>query len=587
MVVVVLNIVNMSQENSKKFNFPSFKNSDLSDINDHLKLSNLVFDYASDAITITDKNNRIISVNKALEKITGYTQSELLGKNPSIFSSGIQNKSFYKTMWYKLIEKGSWKGEIYNKRKNGEIYPEELSLNTVKNKQGQITHYIAIFRDISERKKTENKLYSLANNEPLTGLKNRSYFIEQLKLYIDNPCYSRTSLSLLFIDINHFKEVNDVFGHHVGDKALKVIAKRIKNSISHHDLVCCYGGDEFAILLLNSQKDNALLVAQRLQRNIEKPYQINDISLDISVSIGIAQYPDAGIDANTLLRNATQAMADVRHQQHSGIGFHSEQLQLQHLQKISLKEKLKKALTENKLSVYYQPIVNAANHKIEKFEALVRWHDEQEGFIPPNCFIPIAEEFGLITAVGQFVLKQACSDLKKLHNLGYSNISFSINRSINEFTTKQNEDDVISQAILAAQLPFNKITIEITETVAMSSNILTENVLQNLRANGVKIALDDFCTGYSSLSNLIEYHTDFLKIDKSFIDKITSDKSCQILTSTLIDLAKKLDITVIAEGVETAEQFDLLKTYNCHYIQGYYFSPAKPIENCLAMLAEQ
>ncbi len=581
----------MSKNNKKKtFTFPSPTlsiTSDLSKLNEQLKLSNFVFDYASDAITITNKDNEIISVNKALEEITGYKKAELLGKNPSIFSSGKHNKSFYKSMWYELLNKGSWKGEVYNKRKNGEIYPEELSLNTVKDKEGKITHYIAIFRDISERKKTENKLTFLANNEILTGLHNRRYFIEQLESYIQQPYYEKTGLSLLFIDINHFKEVNDVFGHHVGDKTLQLIAKRIKNSVSHHDLVCCYGGDEFAILLINSPASNAEIVAQRLQRNIEKPYQINEISLDISVSIGIAQYPEAGNNANALLRNATQAMANVRHLQHSGIGFHSEELQFKHLQKISLKEKLKKALNENKLSVYYQPIINASTQKIEKFEALVRWYDDEDGFIPPNCFIPIAEEFGLITAVGQFVLKQACSDLKKLHHLGYNNISCSINRSINEFTTKQNEDDVISQAILLAQLPFNKITIEITETVAMSSNVLTANVLQNLRANGVKIALDDFCTGYSSLSNLIEYHTDFLKIDKSFIDKITSDKSCQILTSTLIDLAKKLDITVIAEGVETAEQFNLLKAYDCHYIQGYYFSPAQPIETCLAMLAQQ
>ena len=581
----------MSKNNKKKtFTFPSPTlsiTSDLSKLNEQLKLSNFVFDYASDAITITNKDNEIISVNKALEEITGYKKAELLGRNPSIFSSGKHSKSFYKSMWYELLNKGSWKGEVYNKRKNGEIYPEELSLNTVKDKEGKITHYIAIFRDISERKKTENKLTFLANNEILTGLHNRRYFIEQLENYIQQPYYEKTGLSLLFIDINHFKEVNDVFGHHVGDKTLQLIAKRIKNSVSHHDLVCCYGGDEFAILLINSPASNAEIVAQRLQRNIEKPYQINEISLDISVSIGIAQYPEAGNNANALLRNATQAMANVRHQQHSGVGFHSEELQFKHLQKISLKEKLKKALNENKLSVYYQPIINASTQKIEKFEALVRWYDDEDGFIPPNCFIPIAEEFGLITAVGQFVLKQACSDLKRLHHLGYNNISFSINRSINEFTTKQNEDDVISQAILLAQLPFNKITIEITETVAMSSNVLTANVLQNLRANGVKIALDDFCTGYSSLSNLIEYHTDFLKIDKSFIDKITSDKSCQILTSTLIDLAKKLDITVIAEGVETAEQFNLLKAYDCHYIQGYYFSPAQPIETCLAMLAQQ
>jgi len=560
---------------------------EITQLHKHKELSNIVFDNASDAITVTDKNNKIISANKALEKITGYSQAELLGKDPKLFSSHQHDALFYQAMWQELLATDSWKGEIYNKRKNGDIYPEELSLNIVRNQQGEITNYIAIFRDISARKKTESKLSFFANNEVLTGLSNRRYFIEQLDFSLTKANQTKEPLSLLFIDVNQFKEVNDLFGHHIGDKTLQIIAKRILNGLTPSDLVCCYGGDEFAILLNNSKAKYAVKIAQRLQKSIEKSYKIDDITLDITVSIGIAQYPDSGLDANILLRNATQAMANVRHESKSGIGFHNDELQYKYLKKLALKDKLKRAISNNLLQVYYQPIVNTQSEKIQKFEALVRWNDKNDGFISPADFIPIAEEFGLIHSVGKFVLEQACCDLKKVHNLGYKNISFSINRSISEFNHKNNEGEAISTAIIKAGLPFNSITIEVTESIAMSSNLLTSTVLTQLKNNGVKIALDDFCTGYSSLSNLIEYDADFLKIDKSFIDNILTEKNSQILTATLITLAQKLGMDVIAEGVESKEQFKLLKQYQCHYIQGYYFSPAQPIEACISMLAAQ
>jgi diguanylate cyclase (GGDEF)-like protein/PAS domain S-box-containing protein len=581
------NIIKDAQGKIKHLNASVQDITEVAQLHKRLELSNFVFDNASDAIAITDKNNQIISVNKSLEDITGYKKAELLGKNPTIFSSHRHEPEFFKRMWQDLYNNGCWKGEIYNKRKNGEIFPEELSLNTVKNSHGEITNYIAIFRDITARKNTENQLSFFANNETLTGLSNRRYFIEQLSHHLAKAAHQDEHLSLLFIDINQFKEINDLFGHTVGDKALQIIAKRILNCVSNNDMVCCYGGDEFAVLLTNSNAGNAETIALRLQENIEKPYQINDITLDISVSIGIAQYPDSGVDANSLLRNATQAMANVRHENVSGIGFHNDDLQIKYLKKIALKDKLKQALHKNLLKVYYQPIVNAESEQIEKFEALIRWFDPIDGYISPADFIPIAEEFGLIHMVGQFVLHQACQDLKQLHLLGYHNISFSINRSISEFSHKNNEGDAISQAITAAGLPFDAITIEITESIAMSSNLLTSTVLSQLKKQGVKVALDDFCTGYSSLSNLIEYDADFLKIDKSFIDNILTDKNSQILTSTLIDLAQKLGMDVIAEGVENKEQFNLLKHYQCRFIQGFYFSPAQSISACMAMLAEQ
>ena len=560
---------------------------EISMLHKRIALSNIAFDNASDAIAITDESNKIISVNRALEKITGYSKKELLGQDPKLLSSNQHNPKFFKKMWQTLHSQGSWQGEIYNKRKNGEVFPEELSLNTVKNSHGEITNYIAIFRDITDRKNTENKLSFFANNEVLTGLSNRRHFIEQLSHSLIKAKQSKAHLSLLFIDINQFKEVNDLFGHLIGDKVLQLIAKRLLNCLTSTDLVCCYGGDEFAVLLNNSTAKNAGEIALKLQNAIEKTYQINDISLDITVSIGIALYPDSGLDANALLRNATQAMANVRHENISGIGFHNDELQIKYLKKLSLKDKLKRALHANLLQVHYQPIVNAQSEKIQKFEALVRWFDKNNGYISPADFIPVAEEFGLIHIVGEFVLKQACFDLKKLHNLGYKDISFSINRSISEFNHKNNEGEAISNAIINAGLPFESITIEVTESIAMSSNVLTSSVLTQLKNHGVKVALDDFCTGYSSLSNLIEYDADYLKIDKAFIDNILTEKNSQILTITLIELAKKLGMAVIAEGVETNAQFELLKQYNCRYIQGYYFSPAQTIDACISMLQAQ
>ena len=551
---------------------------------EQLRLSNFVFEHTCEAIMITDKYNRIIAVNRTLERITGYSRDELVGQDPVIFSSGKHDAHFYRHMWKDLLEKGHWKGEVYNRRKNGDIFPEELSLNLVRDNQGETSHFVAIFRDISDRKAAEDKLTFYANNEPLTGLTNRRAFMENVEHHISIAKRHKAPFSLLFIDIDRFNEVNDLQGQEVGDQLLRLVAERINAHVRDEDVVCRYGGDEFTVLLVNTTIEQAGLVAEKILLQVQKPFEVRGLQIDTTCSIGIAQYPDSGLNATVLLRNASHAMLSVKSGGRNAFAFHNERMQARYLKKLDLRERLKQAIVDQAFEVYYQPIVTVPEQTISKFEALVRWPDGEGGFISPGAFIPVAEEFGLIHLIGNFVLLRACADLKSLHKQGFSQVSFSINRSISEFRFDVDEASIISQTIEASGLPYDAIVVEITESVAMSSNIHTALVLQQLRDNGVRIALDDFCTGYSSLSNLIEYKSDYLKIDKSFVDSILTDKDHQVLVSTLVDLATRLEMEVIAEGVENREQMALLQQFGCHYIQGFYYSPALPLAECEALL---
>ena len=549
------------------------------------KLSDVVLDHSSESIMITDSQNKIILVNKAMERLTGYSQAELLGKNPSILSSGLQNSEFYHQMWQALLLTGSWKGEVWNKRKNGQIYPEELALNVVKNEQDIASHYVAIFRDITNWKATEQELLFFANCDPLTSLLNRRSFIGQLEQHLD-VASDETLLSILFIDVDKFKTINDSYGHETGDLLLCELANRLSKIIGENDLLCRYGGDEFTLLISDTSLVKTQVICDQIQRCFNHLFKLNEVAVDVTASIGVAMYPDAGTTAKLLLRHANHAMHNAKNDGRNCISFHDTLSQKKYQHKLELKKQLKLALEQGQLHVYYQPIVDIEKNQISKFEALVRWPNGDGGFISPNEFIPIAQEYGLIHLVGQFVLEQACLDLKHLHRQGYKHISFSINRSISEFFHDELEQESIATVIAAAGLPYDSIVIEITESTALSENRYAKKALSQLKARGIKIALDDFCTGYSSLNYLIDYDVDIIKIDRSFVKAIKQDKNSQILTSTVIELASKLGIEVIAEGVETDEQLSFLRQQGCRYIQGFYFSPAVPIADCLSLLGK-
>lgn len=552
-------------------------------LQEQLELSDVMYNHTSESIIITDANNKIVSVNPAAIKVTGFSEQELIGQNPNILSSGQHDHHFYQKMWEDISATDRWQGEIYNQRKNGHVYAEQLSLNVVRDEQGNITNHIAIFHDISAWKANEKRLSFYAQRETLTKLSNRRHFISNIDHIIRHETGSL--FSLLAIDIVDFRAINDIYGSNLADEVLRTLATRLMEFESNIDHLCRHGGDEFIILLPcdNSQelKAKALLLHKHLTDN----FTVDQISLDLQINIGGASYPENGKTSAELLKSAFYALKNTKQTTNKSIGYFDKSLQDNYLRKLSLRDKLSRALKNKQLQVHYQPIVCLEKNRIVKFEALVRFPDRQEGFISPAEFIPVAEHFGLVQELGAFVLQRSCQDLKKLHQLGHTEISFSINRSISEFRNSS-AGEAISNAISSFGLPFDAITVEITESIAMSSNQYTRSVLNSLKARGVHIALDDFGTGFSSLSNLMEYQVDIIKLDRSYIKDICTDKQQEILTSSLISIALQLGMQVIAEGVEEREQLELLKKYGCNLIQGWYFSPAKPISECLTMLSD-
>jgi len=552
-------------------------------LNSDKKLHNFVLENTSEAVMITNSMNRIVFVNKAMLDITGYSNAELLDQDPSILSAGEQSPEFYQQMWEELQQKNHWRGEIYNRRKDGAIYPEELSISIIRDKEGSISNYVAIFRDISLWKKREKKLKFYAEHDPLTGLINRRVFLKQLSSSLKNLTEEK-QLAILFIDVDDFKLINDIYGHDIGDLLLKSVGQRIENVVLTHGLLCRYGGDEFTILLNDINLETTQQLVNDILVAFHSPFHLQEHVVETTVSIGIDISSAHETNAKQLLSQANYAMRNAKKKGRNSYSFHNQKLQQQYNRKLQLKESLKQALNTHILEVHYQPIYDIRYNKITKFEALVRWPDSIEGFISPAEFISIAEEYGLIQELGNLVCNTACKDLKRLHQLGFNDICFSINRSIKEFVHEEYGQPPLTSIIKSAGIPFHSIIIEITESVAMSENHFAKNILADLREKGIKIALDDFCTGYSSLNYLIDYDIDIIKIDRSFIKTLETDSKTKILTSTVLKLAEQLNLEVVAEGVEKEAQLSFLRDNHCQNIQGYYFSPALRIDECINLL---
>jgi len=552
-------------------------------LNTHKKLQDFVFEHTSDAVMITNKFNRIIFVNNAMLKVTGYSRAELIDQDPNILSSSEHRPQFYQDMWQTLNTTDHWRGEVNNRRKNGETYPEELSINIVRDEEGEISNYVAIFRDISQWKKREEKLQFYAQYEALTGLINRRTFLERLNKHLERA-ENDSQIAILFIDLDDFKLVNDIYGHEIGDLLLKKVAQRLSASLSDKHLLCRYGGDEFTILLSDTDLIKTQQLVNKILQSFENFITINEHVIDATVSIGVEISAAAKGSAKLLLRHANYAMRHAKKNGRNCFSYHDVHLQKKYQRKLELKEQLKSALHEHKLEVYYQPIVDIKRNRVAKLEALIRWPDGLGNFISPAEFIPIAEEYGLMHKIGEFVCKTACQDIQKLHQLGYDYLCISINRSIKEFVREDLGENSIAAIVAAAGIPYHCIIVEITESVAMSENFYAKQALAELRSKGIKIALDDFCTGYSSLNYLIDYDIDIIKIDRSFINQIEQEQKHKILTTTVLQLAEKLKLEVVAEGVERDAQLAFLKENNCQFIQGYYFSPALPIAECISFL---
>jgi len=549
-----------------------------------LKTRNEIIEESKEAIVVCDKHRNIISINKAFSRILGYSFKEVQGQNPRILSAGINDKNFYYQMWQDIDNTGAWSGEIWNKKKNGKVFPEWLSINSICDENNEVSHYVAFFFDITKQKESEAKIFKQANFDLLTGIANRFSFIEKLSHAVKTAQLNKTKSAILHMDLDLFKEVNDIYGHDFGDELLIQTSKRLQSYIKATDSVARISGDGFAILLNNIEKNEVIdNIVTRILVGFSKPFSIKNAFLNCTLSIGIVDFSSDKDDAGELMKKGEAAMYHAKDSGRNSFSYFTQNMQNIALLKLNLKHQLIDAIKNRQLSVVYQPIISISDEKINKFEALVRWNNQGE-WVSPLEFIPIAEEFALIVELGEFVLSEACIQLKKLKVLGFNDIVFNVNRSIYEIPLNQSENGHWLTIIKLHGLQPSDICFELTESALAPDKRNNEILFNQLRSVGCKIALDDFGTGYSSLSYLRRIPVDYIKIDKSFITDICTNHEDNILVSTIIAMSKALGKEVVAEGVETKEQLQLLIELGCDYIQGYYFSKPLPVENLVSYL---
>ncbi len=540
--------------------------------NQQLEQSAAVFDNTEDAITITDKDNNIVSVNKAYEKMTGYTQQEVIGKNPNIIRSGKQGTHFYKMMWDSILNIGVWKGKIYNKTKSGNVIPVWLTIKAIKDTQGEISSHISIHTDLQDIIKTQERADFLAFHDSLTGLPNRIHFEEHLNHALDLAKRNKTNIAVLFIDLDRFKVINDTLGHQVGDEMLKIVGLRIKKVLRETDLLARIGGDEFVVILESFQQESdPAHICKKILDTVKQPIKIENNSLNTTASIGIALYPEDGEDCNTIIKHADSAMYHAKDLGKNNYQYYTAQLSHAVHQRLDIEQALQSALKEKEFFLFYQPQYDLNTHKITGIEALIRWQSKRLGTISPAEFIPITEDNGMIIEIGEFVFESACKAFKELQSYNSDLKTIAINVSSIQFREPDLLERFLAIATRCDVSPHN-IEIEITERYIMEYTTSNMTLLEDFRDIGFKISIDDFGTGYSSMSYLKRLPLDTIKIDKSFIDDIPDDNNDVEIAKAIIVLSKSLGYHVIAEGIEKKEQEDFLRAHGCDMGQGYHFS---------------
>jgi diguanylate cyclase (GGDEF)-like protein/PAS domain S-box-containing protein len=547
--------------------------------NKELLLARKVFEVSSEAIMITDAKNRIVSVNAAFQAITGYGREEVLGRDPKFMGSGRHEPAFFQAMWATLDERGHWAGEIWDKRKDGNVYPKWLTIDTIRDEHGAITHHVAVFSDITERKATEERIAFLAHHDPLTGLPNRLTLTLHLEHAIEQAKRDQCRIGLMFIDLDNFKRINDTLGHHIGDLLLCEVARRIRGAVRESDIVARIGGDEFVLVLERCQLPvDAASVAQKIIDHLAEPYRFESLELHTTPSIGIGIYPDDGEDIDTLMKNADAAMYHAKGLGRNNYQFYAQEMNAAASERLRLESRLRQAMaTSDDFSLHYQPQIDLATGNVIGFEALTRWKDPELGSVPPGVFIPVAEEIGLIQYIGTWVLHTACQQARLWMDQGLAFGRISVNVSPQQF--RQPRFPALVQTILSETgLPASALELEITEGTLMETADAAVSILNQLKEVGVSLAIDDFGTGYSSLAYLKRFPIDRLKIDRSFVLDIETDPSDAAIAIAIIALAHSIGVTVVAEGVETAGQRDFLNRYGCDLVQGYLYCRPVPAE---------
>lgn len=548
----------------------------------HLRQASTVFEKSQEGLVITSPDGVIEAANPAVCRVTGYSQSELVGQNMRLLKSGTQENAFYEAMFGDVSRNGFWQGEIINRRKSGELYPELLTISRVTDGLGNVINYVGAFTDISRIKQSERQLQHISYHDPLTELPNRLLLQDRLRHAINRAKRDGDTGAVLMLDLDGFKNINDSLGHTVGDELLKLVARRLALGRRETDTLARMGGDEFALVVEElSSPEDAATIARNLLDLVSEPYTVaGGHKIYIGGSIGISVFPSDGGDADRIIRNADAALYQAKSGGRSTFRFYTEMLTRTANRRLDLEARLRHALDYDEFVVYYQPLVSIPDRTLIGFEALVRWQDPREGLIPPMQFIPLAEETGLIVPLGQWVLKTACQQMKAWLDLGAPLKAMAVNLSPRQFR-HANLVDSIQQILSETGLSASYLELEITEGVLMDGGEITEAKLAQLKDLGLRFSIDDFGTGYSSLAYLKRFPVSKLKVDQSFVRDIPHDQADMEITNAIIGLGRTLNLEVLAEGVETEDQLQALSDFGCHTGQGYLFSrpvPASDIE---------
>ncbi|MDD2739983.1 MAG: EAL domain-containing protein [Methylomonas lenta] len=548
-----------------------------------LRQAAAVFEATCEGILITDMQPRIVAVNRAYSEITGYSEAEVLGKNPNYIQSGRHDASFYQALWARLLDTGHWQGEIWNRRKNGEYYPQWLTINTVCDDQGRPYQYVGVFSDISQIKQSEARLEHLAHYDPLTDLPNRLLVQSRLQHAIERAERHQHMVAVLYLDLDHFKIVNDSLGHPCGDELLSLLATRLISRLREEDTLARLGGDEFLLVLEHiEQPEVAANVAQTMIELLQPSFRLSDgHEIYLGISIGISLFPDDANDVTELIQHADMAMYLAKQEGRNTYRFHTQALSSAASERLSLDTRLRRALIDNEFILHYQLLINVSTGQFAGVEALVRWQPPGVDMVPPGKFIPIAEETGLIVPLGEWVLRTACKQGRAWLDAGLPAMIVAVNLSGRQF---QSADVValVQQVLAKTGFPAQYLELELTEGMLMDNAKHSIATLKALKDLGVRLSIDDFGTGYSSLAYLKQFPIDKLKIDQSFIRGLVDDDNDREITATIIAMSHILKLDVLAEGVETEQQLDFVRQHGCDYYQGYLSHRPEP-----AALVEQ
>lgn len=559
---------------------------------EQLRQAAIVFDNTIEGILMTDAQGVILTVNSAFSKITGYSHDEAVGNNPRLLKSDQHDAAFYEAMWRIVSSLGHWQGEIWNRRKDGEVYPEWLTINTVLDSKGEITHYIAIFTDLSEIKSSQEQIKRLSHYDALTELPNRLLFINLLTRQLQRSAIDERELAVMVIDLNQFEHFNEMLGRSKGDDLLRQVAERLLSTIRPGDAsarlepsterteseqsVSRVAGDQFAIVLANlDHATSATNITRRILDILAAPYDVDGEEIFLTASAGLSIFPQDGRNAEILLNQAHTASHNAKKEGRNNYHLYSQEVSNAAAERLNLINGLQRAIERNELVLHYQPQVSMVDGQIVGFEALIRWNHPEKGLIPPYKFISLAEETGLIVPIGEWVLRTACTQAKAWRDAGLNPGLMAVNVS---GVQMEHYDlvEVVEKILTETGLEPSSLELELTESAIMQSPENAATQLKRLKSLGIMLAIDDFGTGYSSLSYLLKFPFDKLKIDRSFVINITTNADDAILARSIIAMAQGMRLRVIAEGVETEEQLYYLKRNGCDELQGYYFS--RPVE---------